>query len=85
MVEIGITEDVLQRLEARQREGESINDVIDRLLSEVEPHWREGFGMVSERDREQFRKSVNVQRHALNESLSRRQEATLKQIKETDR
>lgn len=45
---VSISEDVYERLTARKREDEDVSDLLERLLDETKPDWREGFGTLSE-------------------------------------
>lgn len=80
MVQVEVSDEVYQRLEARQQDDENVTDVVERLLSETEPDWREGFGTLSEKDSEQLQKLVETHRDALSRSLFRRQKEALEQM-----
>lgn len=47
---IGLRQDVYEQLKARKRDDESFTDLVDRLLAETTPDWREGFGTLPEDD-----------------------------------
>ena len=51
---IGLRDDVYERLKARKREDESFTDLMNRLLDETPPSWREGFGTLSEQDADEL-------------------------------
>ena len=82
MVQVEVSNEVYQRLEEQRQEDESISDVVERLLSEREHDWREGFGTLSEKDPEQLQKLVATQRDALSKSLFRRQKEAIEQMNE---
>jgi predicted CopG family antitoxin len=47
--QIRISDRVKQRLDSRRRDGESYNDVLDRLLGETtDSDFEDGFGLLSE-------------------------------------
>ncbi|MFC6873936.1 antitoxin VapB family protein [Halobellus marinus] len=54
--QIRISDRVKKRLDSRRREGESYNDVLDRLLGETtDSDFEDGFGLLSETDGEWIR------------------------------
>ncbi|MFB6211029.1 MAG: antitoxin VapB family protein [Halobacteriales archaeon] len=71
---IGLREEVYKRLKARKRSDESFTDVIDRLLSETAPEWRDGFGTLSEAETAELTDLVVESRGRLSEGLSTRQD-----------
>lgn len=74
---IGITDDVYERLAARKRGDESFTDLIDRLLEEASPDWREGFGTLSAEDAEALRTATAESRASLSQGLADRQTRAL--------
>lgn len=77
---IGIREDVYERLRDRKRDDESFTDLVDRLLEESTPDWREGFGTLPETDAEDLEGLVLESRSGLNEGLSTRQDEAIAQL-----
>jgi predicted CopG family antitoxin len=54
--QIRISDRVKKRLDSRRREGESYNDVLDRLLGETtDSDFADGFGLLSDADGEWLR------------------------------
>jgi predicted CopG family antitoxin len=54
--QIRISDRVKKRLDGRRREGESYNDVLDRLLGETtDSDFEDGFGLLSESEGEWIR------------------------------
>jgi predicted CopG family antitoxin len=54
--QIRISDRVKERLDSRRREGESYNDVLDRLLGETtDSDFEDGFGLLSESEGEWIR------------------------------
>ncbi|MFB6299926.1 MAG: antitoxin VapB family protein [Halobacteriales archaeon] len=70
---IGLREEVYERLKARKRSDESFTDVIDRLLSETAPEWRDGFGTLSESEAAELTDLIAESRDRLSEGVSTRQ------------
>ena len=72
---IGITEPVYNRLRAHKREGESFTELIDRLLDEIAPDWRDGFGTLDANEMNELHTLATASREALAEGLADRQRA----------
>jgi predicted CopG family antitoxin len=54
--QIRISDRVKERLDSRRREGESYNDVLDRLLGETtDSDFEDGFGLLSDAEGEWIR------------------------------
>ena len=54
--QIRVSERIKERLEHRRREGESYNDVLDRLIADTtESGFDDGFGVLSEEQGEWIR------------------------------
>lgn len=70
---IGIRDDVYERLKARKRDDESFTDLVDRLLEETIPGWREGFGTLPETEAEELERLVEDSRTGLGAGLAGRQ------------
>ncbi|ESP88924.1 antitoxin VapB family protein [Candidatus Halobonum tyrrellensis] len=58
---VELRDDVYERLAAEKREGESISDVVDRLLDDEQSDWRYSFGRMRD-DAEEFERVVKEQR-----------------------
>ena len=74
---IGLREDVYERLRAQKRPDESFTDLVDRLLDEREPDWREGFGTLSEEEADELREAVTESRRSTGAGLAGRQTEAL--------
>lgn len=81
---IGITDDVYERLAARKRADESFTELIDRLLEEASPDWREGFGTLSAADAETLRAAAAESRASLSRGLAERQDRALPAMTEDE-
>jgi predicted CopG family antitoxin len=81
---IGLGEDAYERLKARKREDESFTDLVNRLLDESTPDWREGFGTLSEGDAEALVEVAEGSRRALGSDLSDQQADALEAFAEVD-
>ncbi|USZ67271.1 antitoxin VapB family protein [Halorussus salilacus] len=81
---IGLRDDVYERLKSRKREGESFTDLMDRLMDETTPDWREGFGTLSEGEADELESFVRESREATAEGLSTRQIEALGVLSEVD-
>jgi predicted CopG family antitoxin len=81
---IGLGEDAYERLKARKREDESFTDLVNRLLDESTPDWREGFGTLSEGDAEALVEVAEGSRRALGSDLSDQQADALEAFTEVD-
>lgn len=82
---IGVREDVYERLKARKREGESFTDLLDRLIDESSPEWREHFGTLSPSEGDELEELVADSRNRVGDGLATRQERTLEELDEMDR
>lgn len=81
---IGVREDVYERLKARKREGESFTDLVDRLLDDVQPEWREGFGTIDSHEAEALEQAVETSRRRSSAGLTTRQQEALEALSETE-
>lgn len=81
---IGLREDVYERLKARKREGESFTDLMDRLMDETKPDWRDEFGTLSGEDGDELEEIVRESRKATGEGLSDRQAEALEELSVLD-
>jgi len=70
---IGLREDVYEELRARKRDNESFTDVVDRLLDEAAPDWRETFGTLPGEDMADLEAVVERSRSATGRSQADRQ------------
>ncbi|MFB6193419.1 MAG: antitoxin VapB family protein, partial [Halobaculum sp.] len=52
---IRVSESVKRRLDRRRREGESYNDVLERVLADDEGEFYDGFGLLSDEEGERLR------------------------------
>lgn len=81
---IGLRDDVYERLKARKREDESFTDLMDRLMDETKPDWRDEFGTLSEEEGDELEAIVRESRKTTGEGLSERQAETLEEFAEVD-
>lgn len=81
---IGLREDVYERLKARKREDESFTDLMDRLMDETKPDWRDEFGTLSEEEGDELEEAVCESRKATGDGLSVRQSEALEELSEVD-
>ena len=81
---IGIREDVYRRLRSRKREDESFTDLVDRLLDESIPEWRDGFGSLDLTETAELERIVDGSRSDLSDGLDRRQTDSLDLVSGTD-
>lgn len=79
---IGLRDDVYERLKARKREDESFTDLMDRLMDETKPDWREGFGTLAESEADDLERVVRESREAASVGLSKRQNEVLEELSE---
>ncbi|WP_132057918.1 antitoxin VapB family protein [Halorussus amylolyticus] len=79
---IGLRDDVYERLKSRKREGESFTDVMDRLMDETTPDWREGFGTLSDGEADELESVVRESREATAEGVTNRQAEALEALAE---
>lgn len=77
---IGLRDDVYERLKARKRDDESFTDLVDRLLAEATPDWREGFGTISEAEGEELERIAAESRRSASAGLSERQADALSEL-----
>lgn len=81
---IGLREDVYERLSARKRDDESFTDLMDRLMDETRPDWRDGFGTLSEAEGEELEAIVRETREETSEGLANRQREVLEELSEVE-
>lgn len=74
---IGITEEVYERLVAAKHEDESFTETIDRLLTDTQSDWRQGFGRWSEEDTDEVSEVVTEAQRSTSLSTSRRTDDVL--------
>lgn len=79
---IGLRDDVYERLKARKREDESFTDLMDRLMDETKPDWREGFGTLAESEADDLEQVVRESREGASVGLSKRQSEVLEELSE---
>lgn len=79
---IGLRDDAYERLKARKREGESFTELVNRLLDESKPDWREGFGSLSDEEGEELERIVEESRKATSTGFAERQMAVLEELSE---
>lgn len=79
---IGLQEDAYERLKARKREDESFTELVNRLLDESKPDWREGFGTLSEGETSELEGISEKVRHASGEGLEARQDDAIAVLEE---
>jgi predicted CopG family antitoxin len=72
---IRISEETKRKLEARKREGESFDDLLDRL-ARTEKDVEEMGGWLNENEAEKLEEHVQEKREELNESLEQRKGQT---------
>ena len=70
---IGVREEVYERLRARKRDDESFTDLLDRLLDDATPEWREGFDSLSADEASELRALAAESRAASGGGLADRQ------------
>lgn len=81
---IGLRNDVYERLKARKREDESFTDLMDRLMDETKPDWRDEFGTLSKEEGDELEAIVRESHKTMGEGLSKRQAETLEELAEVD-
>lgn len=74
---IGVRDEVYERLRARKRDDESFTDLLDRLMDESTPDWREGFGTLPADEADELERITAESRAATGEGLSTRQDDAL--------
>lgn len=74
---IGVREEVYERLSARKRDNESFTDLLDRLMDESTPDWREGFGTLPSDEADDLERIAAESRSSMGEGLSTRQDSAL--------
>ena len=77
---IGIREDVYRRLRSRKREDESFTNLVDRLLDESRPEWRDGFGSLDSAEATELERIADRSRSDLGDGLDRRQADSIDQL-----
>ena len=70
---IGLRKDVYDRLKARKREDESFTDLVDRLIDETTPDWRETFGTLSKEEAAELERVAAQSRQSAGQGLDDRQ------------
>lgn len=81
---IGIRDEVYERLKARKRDDESFTDLVDRLLNESTPEWREGFGTLSKEDGDELERIVERSRSQTAAGLESRQLEAIEELGDVD-
>ncbi len=74
---IGLRDNAYERLKARKHEDESFTDLVNRLLDESTPDWREGFGTLPTDETAELESIMEELRHASGEGLADRQAEAL--------
>lgn len=82
---IGLRDDVYDRLKARKRDDESFTELVDRLLEDSNPDWRDGFGTLPEGDVDELEAIVTESRTRLSDGLSDRQNEALELLSDVER
>ena len=77
---IGVRTEVYERLKARKRDNESFTDLVDRMLDETTPDWRDGFGTLSSEEGDELEQVTSEAREATSDGLSKRQVAALEEL-----
>lgn len=70
---IGVRDEVYDRLRARKRDDESFTDLLDRLLDESTPEWRDGFGTLPADEADELLAFAAESRAATGGGLAERQ------------
>jgi predicted CopG family antitoxin len=81
---IGLREDAYERLKARKREDESFTDLVNRLLDESTPDWREGFGSLPGDEAEELAEIAERSRRTTSAGLAERQAEALEAFAEVE-
>lgn len=68
---IGIKEDVYERLKAHKRGDESFSETLDRLLQEFDSDWRTHAGFLSDDEAEELETEVSRGLNSLDDALER--------------
>lgn len=79
---IGLRDDAYERLKARKREGESFTELVNRLLDESKPDWRDGFGSLSNEEGDELERIVEESREATSMGFAERQLEALEELSE---
>lgn len=70
--QIRVSDRVKRRLDRRRREGESYNDVLERLLEEdAEADFDDGFGILSDEEADWIRKQRETAKETRKERMRR--------------
>ena len=80
---IGLDEKTYQRLKARKRKNESFTDLVERLLAETSPDWRDRFGTLSSPEAEELERGVVESQRGMAEGLVTRQQDTIETLSES--
>ncbi|THE64912.1 hypothetical protein D8Y22_09845 [Salinadaptatus halalkaliphilus] len=81
---IGLREDVYDQLKGRKRDDESFTELVDRLLEESTPDWRDGFGTLSDTEADELESLSARSRAQLGADLSDRQQGVLEELSMVD-
>lgn len=81
---IELQDTVYERLQARQRPDESFTELVDRLLDETAPDWREGFGTLDQDDVEELAAIADQSRQRTSEGLGGRQQLAIAELTDLD-
>ncbi len=81
---IGLRDDVYERLRARKRDDESFTDLVDRLLEESTPEWRDGFGTLPDQEGAELEAIVSELRTGHSSGLADRQAEAIELLSEFD-
>jgi predicted CopG family antitoxin len=75
--QIRVSDRVKRQLDRRRREGESYNDVLERVLGEgTETDFHDGFGILSDGDADRIREQRNESKEKRTERMRRLGEGT---------
>jgi predicted CopG family antitoxin len=77
---IGVKEEVYDRLQARKRDDESFSDLMNRLLDDSTPGWREGFGTLDAGEADELERAAQESRQRLIDGLASRQQDALEDL-----
>lgn len=81
---IGLREDAYERLKARKREDESFTELVNRLLDESTPDWREGFGSLPSDEAAELEEFAKEAREGLGTGLASRQLEAVEALTEVE-
>lgn len=66
---IGIRDDVYERLKAHKRNDESFSETLDRILGELDADWETNAGFLSDEEADELEAEVTRGLEAVDESL----------------